>query len=302
MTDLFGQLIINWLMVGSIYALLAVGFSLLFGVLNVIHFSHGDISLTAPFLVLTIAMLIPGELSAFQLTLVFLVAVVITGFIGVIIERIAIRPLLNSPPLMALVTTVALGIVVRELIRHLFPGGSNPHGFTFPARGTAFVLGDTGISWLLVTELGLTIGILLGIWLLLHRTAIGTEIRAVTQDFDAARWMGINPTKIFRITFFIAAFTGGIAALLYVSNIGAVRFDFGIMVGLMGFSAAVIGGLNSIPGAIIGGLLLAAVETLAQTIIPDGSSYRLVVAFIVVIFFLIFKPAGLLGRMEVEKV
>ena len=159
-----------------------------------------------------------------------------------------------------------------------------------------------GISWLLVAEVALTIGILAGIWLFLHRTTLGIEVRAVTQDFDAARWMGIKPSRIFRITFFISALTGGVAALLYTSNIGAVRFDFGVMVGLMGFSAAVIGGLSSVPGAILGGLLLAAVETLAQAVIPDGSSYRLVIAFLVVILFLVFKPAGLMGKTVVEKV
>lgn len=292
----------NWLMIGCVYALLAVGFSLLFGVLDVIHFSHGDISMTAPFLVLSLSMLMPGDLTAMQLSLVFVVAVVITGIIGVGIERVVIRPLLNSPPLMALVTTVALGIVVRELIRHLYPGGSNPHGFTFPVDGVAAYVWNVGISWVLVAEVALTVGLLAGIWLFLHKTALGIEVRAVTQDFDAARWMGINPARIFRITFFIAAMTGGVAALLYTSNIGAVRFDFGIMVGLMGFSAAVIGGLSSVPGAILGGLLLAGIETIAQTVIPDGSSYRLVVAFLVVILFLIFKPSGLLGKDVIEKV
>ena len=119
MTEIIIQQSVNWLLIGCVYALLAVGFSLLFGVLDVIHFSHGDISMTAPFFVLALAMLMPGEMSAVQLALLFLIAVVITGILGVVIERIVIRPLLDSPPLMALVTTVALGIVVRELIRHL---------------------------------------------------------------------------------------------------------------------------------------------------------------------------------------
>lgn len=302
MFEIIFQQSVNWLLIGCVYALLAVGFSLLFGVLDVIHFSHGDISMTAPFIVLSLSMLIPGEVSAVQLSLIFLVAVVITGAIGIGIERVVIRPLLNSPPLMALVTTVALGIVVRELIRHLFPGGSDPHGFAFPVGGIATYAWNVGVSWLLLAEIALTAGLLLGIWLFLHRTSLGIEVRAVTQDFDAARWMGINPARIFRITFFISALTGGVAALLYTSNIGAVRFDFGIMVGLMGFSAAVIGGLSSVPGAILGGLLLAGVETITQAAIPDGSSYRLVVAFLVVILFLVFKPSGLLGRVVVEKV
>lgn len=293
---------INWLMLGCIYALLAVGFSLLFGVLNVIHFSHGDVSIIAPFAVLSLAMFLPQPVSASSLALLFVAAVIITGVLGVCIERVVIRPLLNSPPLMALVTTVALGIVVRELIRHLFPGGSDPQAFSFPITGAALSLMQVKIGWLLLVDIGLTAALLLSIWFVLHRTSVGIEIRAVTQDLDAARLMGIKPSRIFRVTFFMASMTGGVAALLYTSNIGAVRFDFGILIGLMGFSAAVIGGLSSIPGAIVGGLLIAGVETLTQAFLPGGSSYRLVIAFSVVILFLIFKPAGLMGRMTLEKV
>ncbi len=296
------QQLINWIMLGCVYALLAVGFSLLFGVLNVIHFSHGDISMIAPFGVLSLAMVLPGKPSAETLTLLFLAAVILTGLLGIIIERIVIRPLLTAPPLMALVTTVAMGIVVRELIRHLFPGGSDPHGFGFPLGGAAASVWNVRISWLLLADIGLTAALLGGIWYFLHRTALGIEVRAVTQDMDAARWMGIDPARIFRVTFFIASFSGGVAALLYTSNIGAVRFDFGIMVGLMGFSAAVIGGLNSVPGAIVGGMLLAGVETFTQAAVSGGSAYRLVVAFTVVILFLVFKPAGLLGKTVIEKV
>lgn len=302
MTQELLQQLMNWLVLGSIYALLAVGFSLLFGVLNIIHFSHGDVSLIAPFLVLAGAKMFMSGIDTGSLILLFVMASVVVGLIGIGIDKVVVQPFRNAPAMMVMVSTVALGIVVRELIRHVYPAGSNPYAFTTPFGGAAFSLAGVAFNWLFVVDLCVTATLLSAIWYFLHRTPLGIEVRAVAQDRDAARMMGIHPGRIFRVTFFITSFTGGIAALLYTAHIGVVRFDFGILVGLMAFSAAVIGGLGSVTGAIVGGLLLAGVETLVQATVPGGTSYRLVAAFVLVILFLLFKPAGIFGKPVIEKV
>src|SRR5690606_10822 len=152
--------------------------------------------------------------------------------------------------MMALVTTVALGIVIRELIRHLFPQGSNPHAFPTPLTGAAFEIGGVVVTWFVVVDIAATVAVLAALTVLLRRTGAGVRIRAVSQDREAARMMGIDTDAVFRNTFLLASATGALSGLLYASYVGVTRFDFGILAGLMGFSAAVVGGLGSIPGAV----------------------------------------------------
>jgi branched-subunit amino acid ABC-type transport system permease component len=300
------QQVMNWLVLASIYTLLAIGFSLLFGVLDIVHFSHGDVSLIAPFVALGVfqALLASavGLDSGLMLLLACLIAVAAIGGLGVVIEKVVIRPFANAPSLMVLVTTVALGIVLRELIRHVFPEGSNPHAFPSPLGATALWLAGVPVSWFVLLDLGLTLLLLIAIFAFLRFTPLGICIRAVAQDREAAMMMGIDAAKTFRATFFVASAIGAIAGLFFATHVGVVRFDFGILAGLMGFSAAVVGGLGSIFGAVIGGLLLGGIETIAQAVVPGGTAYRQVFAFLLVILFLVFKPSGILGRQVVEKV
>lgn len=300
------QQLINWIVLGSIYSLLAVGFSLLFGVLGVIHFSHGDVSLVAPFIALALLQTALASLSWFggagDLVLACLAAIALVGLLGIAIDKLVLRWFRDKPAMMALVTTVALGMVIRELIRHLFPQGSSAHAFPAPLTDTAFIMGGVAVSWFTIFDISIAAAVLIVLSFVLLRTGTGVRIRAVSQDREAARLMGINVDAVFRNTFFIASATGALAGLLFASYVGVTRFDFGILAGLMGFSAAVIGGLGSIPGAVIGGLLLAGVETLAQAGIENGTAYRQVFAFLLVIAFLVFRPAGLFGRTVTEKV
>ena len=295
----FVQQIINWLALGAIYALLAIGFSLLFGVLNVIQFSHGDVSLTAPFLAMAIAGAI---LPVAGFGVAILLAIALVGAIGTILDRLVIRRFRTAPPMMALVATVAIGIVIRELIRLLYPSGSNPHTFPHLFEGTAMTLAGAPLSWLVVAMLTTSVLLVVGLSFFLHATPMGMRIQAVSQDLEMARLMGINPNRVFQVTFFIASATGAVGGIFLASHVGLMRFDLGIEAGLLAFSAAVIGGLGNMAGAIVGSMLLAGLDTLAQGIIPEGTSYRLVVAFVLVIFVLLFRPAGLLGHPTVEKV
>ncbi|MGU3495721.1 branched-chain amino acid ABC transporter permease [Xanthobacteraceae bacterium A53D] len=305
MSELFFQQILNWITLGSVYALIAVGFSLLFGVLNIIHFSHGDVSLLAPFLALSVISALgsmlgdANSLGVFFLAL--LLAIAITGVIGVLLDLVVIQRFRKAPAMMALVATVALGIVLRELIRHLFPNGSNPHAFPRLVEGDVVLFG-TAVPLFGLTVIAVSVLSVCALFYMLNKTRLGLHIKAVSQDRDAARLMAINPGGIFRATFFIASAIGAVGGLFFSSYAGMARFDFSVDVGLIGFSAAVVGGLGSMPGAIIGSLLIAGLDTFVQAVVPNGASYRLVFVFLLVIGVLVFRPAGLMGRTLVEKV
>jgi branched-subunit amino acid ABC-type transport system permease component len=293
MQDVLFQQLINWLTLGCIYSLLALGFSLLFGVLQVIHFSHGDVALVAPFVALAAVQIVAASLGADASWLVLgaacLIAIVAVGWLGV------------GPAMMPLVATVALGIVLRELIRHLYPEGSNPHAFPALAQGS-ITTPFGAIPMISVVSVLVSVGLVAALLYVLHRTPAGMRLRAVSQDRETARLFAIASGPVFRRAFFIASAIGAVGGIFMASYAGVVRFDFGIQAGLIGFSAAVVGGLGRLGGAIIGALLIAAIETIVQGYVPNGTSYRLVFVFALVILVLVFRPAGLFGSQKMEKV
>jgi branched-chain amino acid transport system permease protein len=305
MDALLAQYLVNWLVLASIYALIALGFSLLFGVLNVIHFSHGDVSMTAPFVALAMIQILTGGLLSFDTVSAALVAcavaIAFTGLLGVLLDWLVIRRFRNAPAMMALVATVALGTTVRELIRTFYPQGSNPKPFPELVSGDVTLFG-LAVPAFSLTVIAICILMVAALFVLMQHTPIGVRIRAVAEDRNTARLMAINPSRMFATTFLLASAVGGIGGIFYASHAGVVRFDFGIQLGLIGFSAAVIGGLGSMQGAILGSLLIAGVEMLTQALLANGASYRLVCIFVLVICVLVFKPSGLLGKPVFEKV
>lgn len=304
MQDMLFQQLVNWLTLGCIYSLLALGFSLLFGVLQVIHFSHGDVAMVAPFVALAAIQALAtamGGNPGLVLLLACLVAIAVVGGLGVVLDKTVISRFRHAPAMMPLVATVALGIVIRELIRHLYPQGSNPHAFPAIAQGSiATPMG--GLPLIGVVSMLVSVILVAGIFFMLHHTPMGMRIRAVSQDRETARLFSIAPGPVFRNTFFIASATGAVGGLFLASYAGVVRFDFGVQAGLIGFSAAVVGGLGRLGGAIVGSLLIAAIETIVQGYVPNGTSYRLVFVFALVILVLVFRPAGLFGANKMEKV
>jgi branched-subunit amino acid ABC-type transport system permease component len=299
------QYLMNWLVLGSIYALVALGFSLLFGVLDVIHFSHGDVSIVAPFVVLAtvqalISTVLPGG-SLAALALACAAAILMVGLVGVLLDWLVIRRFRNAPAMMALVATVALGTVIRELIRSIYPQGSNPKPFPRLIESSA-VLGDLTVPLFSLFVIATSVLMVALLFLMMRFTPLGIRIRAVAEDRNTARLMAIRPDRIFAATFFVASAVGAIGGIFYASYAGVVRFDFGIQLGLIGFSAAVIGGLGSMQGAILGSLLIAGIDVLVQATMADGASYRLVFSFLLVILVLVLKPSGILGKPVMEKV
>ncbi len=304
----FAQQILNGLLLGCNYTLIAIGFSLFFGALNVVHFSHGDVCILGSFVVLIFyavgsasgifAALPPG----LSVPLLIATAAAVTGIFGAIFEKLVIKPFRHAPLLMVLVATVALGLIIREAIRLFYPQGSNPQIFPRFLPEGSFSISGVLVHYDSLIILVTTVGLIIFMFLLIEKTRTGAAIRAISQDIEAAMMMGININATVAVTFLVGSGLGAIAGILNGAYVSIIRFDMGLMGGIKGFSAAVVGGLGNIYGAIFGGLVLGFVETFASAFIPGGTAYKDVFAFLVVIFFLVFKPSGILGEKVYEKV
>jgi len=299
------QQALNGLMLGVMYALIAVGFTLFFGVLDVIHFSHGDIFMLGAFAGLTLTALWAAlglTAPALALALTFLGACVITGLIGVAAERLCVKPLARASPLMTLLATLSLGLVIRESVLVFYPRGADPKPFPTPLPAGGFDLGGVFVRWDSLAILGIGFAAMIAVDRLITRTRMGAAIRAVAQDPEAAQMMGVDLDRTVDATFFIGSALAAVAGILSGLYYGEIQFIMGISGGVIGFSAAAIGGLGNVYGAIVGGLLFGVLQTTAAAFIPRGSEFRDVVAFAVVMLFLVFKPTGILGERSVERV
>ncbi len=303
--ELILQQAFNGLMLGVMYALIAVGFTLFFGVLDVLHFSHGDVYMIGAFAGLTVllglaAAGLTGPVVA--LPLAFVGAVVITGLVGVGAERLCVKPLARSSPLMTLLATLSLGLVLRELVLIFYPRGADPKPFPRLLPQDGFDVGGVWIRYENLIILAIGFAAMVAVDLIITRTRMGAAIRAVAQDSEAARMMGVDVDRTVDATFFIGSGLAAVAGILSGLYYSEVHFVMGVMGGVIGFSAAAIGGLGNVYGAIVGGLLFGVLQTTAAALIPRGSEFRDVVAFAVVMLFLVFKPNGILGEKSVERV
>jgi len=307
---LLGQYLLNGLMLGIIYAMVAVGFTLFFGVLDVIKFSHGDMLMVGTFAGLaTYFGLERANISSpvVQLVLITLAAVGSMALLGGIIARFLVLPLRNAPPLNTLLVTLMLGSVLREGVRLFFPNGSNPK--PFPRLLPTDELGFVGVT-LRADNLLLLLGgvsAIVGVHLLITRTRLGMAIRAVAQDGETARLMGINFDWVVLLTFGIGS---GLAALAGVMNglyYNETNFGIGLLLGVIGFCAAILGGLGNLYGAILGGFIFAGLQTLGAVSLPAlmpsvPSAYKDVFAFAFVIIIMALKPTGLIAEKSSERV
>lgn len=306
----FGQYILNGLMLGVIYAMVAVGFSLFFGVLDVIQFSHGDVLMVGAFAGLTASIGVRWmgfDSPALQLLAVVVFAVGVTGLLGAAIARFLILPLHKAPPLNTLLATLMLGTVIRESVRLFYPEGSNPKPFPALLPTTAISIGALPVRLDNLILLATGLGSIAAVHLLVNRTKLGMAIRAVAQDGETARLMGINFEAVVLLTF---ALGSGLAALAGVMNglyYNEVNFGVGLLLGVIGFAAAILGGLGNLYGAIIGGFLFAALQVTGSALLPAlvpgiPSAYKDVFAFAVVIVLMAWKPTGLIAEKTSERV
>jgi len=296
------------LMLSSTYALISVGFTLFFGAINIVHFSHGDVAMLGSFIgiILYGILTLTGILGTFPFWVSSLIVIGVTcilvGFAGALFERVAIKPFRRSPLLMVLVATIALGIVIRESVRLFYPQGSNPQVFPQILPAGSFNLGELVVRWNHMLILLISILLILLMVLFINRTKTGMAFRAISQDMEAANLMGINSDRIIAATFLLGSILAGLAGVLIGSYQTVVRFDIGLMGGIKGFSAAVVGGLGNFYGAIVGSVILGFVESLVSAYVPGGAPYKDVFAFLIVIFFLVFRPAGVIGKAVPVKI
>ncbi|MHB1405517.1 MAG: branched-chain amino acid ABC transporter permease [Desulfitobacteriaceae bacterium] len=300
--------IINAIMLGSTYSLVAIGFSLFFGIMDIVVFSAGDVAIVGAFIVMilagvlglqsTLQYYLPSMLSTLLLVLL---ASVITGVLMLLLYRLVIKPFEGKSALMPLLSTIAAGIALRELIGIFYPQGRNPQ--TFPQILPSGVIGNNPmLSWRNVIIILATLLIVAVLYWFVNKTKMGLSIQAVSQNREAAIMVGINYRRSISVTFLLGGIILGLGGFFVASYYDVVRFDMGSMFGLKGFSAAVVGGLGNVYGAIVGGMLLAFIEVFVSAFIPGGTAYASVVAFLIVVVFILFRPEGIIGEKTVEKV
>ena len=299
-TSLIAQFIINGLMLGMMYALVAVGFTLFFGVLNVIVFSHGDTVMLGAFTGLAtyayLSATYPTMSAALALAIVLAVAIGAMALFGVILGRTLIMRLRRAPALNTLLATMMLGTVMRESIRLFYPNGSNPQPFPHLLPDTSLALGALSLRLDNVILFLAGAAAIIIVHLVISRTRIGMAIRAVSQDEEAAQLMGVNLTLVLVTAFALGNGVGALAGVMNGIYYSEINFGVGLML------AAVIGGLGNIYGAIIGGFLFAFLQTIGAVALPFGSAYKDVFAFGVVIALIAWKPTGLLAEKVSRRV
>ena len=295
------QLVLGGLMLGLVYALVAVGFTLFFGVLDVIKFSHGDVLTLGVFTAYSMflglnALGITSPLV--QLALITIGSVALIGLVGAAIARGIVLPLKGAPPLNILLITMMLGTVLREAIRLFFPDGANPKPFPALLPTDRFNLGSFTLRVDNLILLGAGLVLIFLVQALINRTKVGLAIRAVAQDEETAKVMGINFNLVVYATFAIGSGLAAFAGVIYGLYYNEMNFSMGLLLGVIGFSAAAVGGFGNIYGAIVGGFLF----SMLQTVGTFMGSYKDVFAFGMVIVLIGIRPTGFLSEKQTERV
>ncbi|MDO8682860.1 MAG: branched-chain amino acid ABC transporter permease [Armatimonadota bacterium] len=301
--DQLPQQLINGLTLGSIYALIALGYTMVYGVLRLINFAHGDVYMLGAFAGFYTAQMLgfgPGEVSLVQAGIILISAMVSCALVGFVIERVAYRPLRRAPRLTALITAIGISLFLEYGGQLAF--GTDPKRFPQLAHADIPLLqfGQTILGRQEIITFSVAIILLVILRQIVYRTRVGKAMRAVSFDGETAKLMGINTDSIISITFIIGSAFAGAAGVLVAMQFPSINPMMGLMPGIKAFTAAVLGGIGNVPGAMIGGLAIGITETLVSGYWT--SSYRDAVVFGILIFMLLVKPSGLLGRGNVEKV
>ncbi len=297
--EIFFQQLVNGLTVGSFYALVALGYTMVYGVMKLINFAHGDLVIFSAFIGLTIYSQFFGGSSLLAVVAVFLLTAIFVAFIGVIIEKFAYKPLRSAPRLSAVVSALGAGLVIQNAIMLIW----GPNQQFFPKEfvpQTIWNIGGVAITYPQVLILVLSAVLMMALYFFINKTKMGTAIRAVAIDQDAAKLMGINVNKIIMTIFIIGSSLGAVAGLFVGILYGGVTFSQGWTYGLSAFIAAIIGGIGSIPGAMLGGILLGLFNAMISGYV--SSAWAETFTYILLIVILIFRPTGILGEVTAEKV
>ncbi|MFO7886108.1 MAG: branched-chain amino acid ABC transporter permease [Desulfobacteraceae bacterium] len=299
--DIFFQQLVNGLTIGSIFALVALGYTMVYGIMKLINFAHGDLVAMAAFVGLTLydQFLGPGTNVFLSVIVIFGATGIIISCAGVMLERIAYRPLRRAPRLSAVVSALGASLVIQNGIMLIW----GPRMRFFPADilpSTTWNIGGIYISFIQVVILLLSVLIMIGLIFFIDKTRVGAAIRATSIDHDASRLMGINVDGIITLVFVIGSFLGAVGGLFIGLYYRGINFDMGWNYGLYAFVAAIIGGIGNIPGAMVGGILLGVFKAIIAGYI--SSTWADAFTFILLIGILVVRPTGIMGERVAEKV
>jgi branched-chain amino acid transport system permease protein len=306
MSDVLQQLL-NGLTLGSLYALIAVGYTVVYGIVQLINFAHGEVFMIGAFGALaTWSVLFEGNLALWVLPIMMIGAIIASVAVAVIMERFAYRPLRHAPRLAPLITAIGVSVFLQEAVRLFYPGAKSK--LPFPpidvVTGPALQIGGLTIQRAAIFTIGALVVCAALLWYFVNRTKLGRGMQAVSQDPDTARLMGINVDRIIVVAFVMGAILAAVAGVAQGLQNQNIDFRIGFLAGLKAFTAAVLGGIGNIQGAVLGGLVLGVVEAFATQFIPGqfgGSAWKDVWAFVLLIVVLVFRPQGLLGARVVDR-
>jgi branched-chain amino acid transport system permease protein len=309
--DILLQQILNGIVLGSIYALIALGYTMVYGVLGIINFAHGEVLMFGAMIALTTSQLLqyffPHLPIWIQLLIVLFVAIAACAVMSFYIEKFAYRPLRNAPRLAPLISAIGMSILLQTIAMMLW--GRAPLRFPqlLPSQIIHLPYSSATITVKEVVIIAVSFIVMLSLLILVKRTRFGRAMRATAENPSVAGLMGVNTNQVISYTFMLGGGLAALAGVMIATNYGSAHFYMGFIPGLKAFTAAVLGGIGNIPGAMLGGLLLGLIEALGSGYISEltggvfGSNYQDVFAFMVLILVLIFKPSGLLGEKQGDR-
>ena len=308
---LFVQLLVNGVTLGSVYALIALGYSMVYGILKLLNFAHGDVYMIGAFLGFFVLSGLGGPegltVSVWLLLMLMVLAAMLgSGLLGVAIERFAYRPLRDAPRIAPLISALGVSFFLQNSALLLFTGNFRAYE-TFTLEGGTLVnngiyKGALNLPLVNILVIISATVLMIALTLLVGRTRLGKAMRATAFDREAAAMMGIDPDRVIVATFFIGSALAGAAGVMFGLLYNQIFHFMGFIAGLKGFTAAVVGGIGSIPGAMLGGLAIGLAEAFATGYLPQGSTFQNFYVFLVLIAVLLLRPSGLLGKADIRKV
>ncbi|EXU78643.1 branched-chain amino acid ABC transporter permease [Comamonas aquatica] len=307
--DIFLQQIINGLTAGSVYALVALGYTMVYGIIGLINFAHGDVVMVGAMIATSVVLALVGhygDVSVFvAVGAALVVSIPVCMALGWTAERIAYRPLRRAPRLAALITAIGVSIIIQNVAMMFW--GRNYLNFPHIIEPSVLQLGDARLSMLQIAIMLGSALIMVALLLLVHKTRLGMAMRATAQNREVAGLMGVNINTVISAAFLIGSALAAVAGVMITSYYGVAQYTMGFMLGLKAFTAAVLGGIGNLGGAMLGGLLLGLIEALGSGYVGNltngvfGSHYQDVFSFIVLVVVLIFRPSGLLGERSGDR-
>lgn len=296
----FLQQVVNGTVLGATYGLIALGYTMVYGIIQLINFAHGEVFMVGAFAGLSAhRWLLPDALAGnpvAALLVMLVVAVLVAVLTAVLMERLAYRPLRGAHRLAPLITAIGVSIFLQEVVRIFYPAGNRPQPFPAVITTGAVELGGVRVAWVSVFVVVTAVALMLALQGFVRTTRTGRAMRATAQDPDTARLMGIDTDRVIVVTFALGAALAAVAGVMYGMRFGQIDYRIGFVTGLKAFTAAVLGGIGNLTGAVLGGFVLGMVEVMAVEYVPHGSAWRDAWAFAVLILVLVFRPSGLLGE------